>query len=118
MENLNPCLDCGRHMLSDYAWRRIPSEERETTTAARYSARGMCVACHRRADRFSGASGEPVPEDVVLEEWLWLANPWIPDNENVAALAPRLGMSREGLAKAVQRLRKRGELQPPRVVAA
>lgn len=114
------CARCGWTMVADRAWRRLSVEERRALRVSGHCRRWsstMCEKCRQRDQRARAdrdMRGEHVDPAVVLEEWLWLANPWRTDAENITDLAPRLNMSHRALEKAVQRLRAKGLLDPAR----
>lgn len=114
------CALCGWKTVADRQWRKLSQAERNRLSVEGYVRRygsGMCDKCAKRAAR--SRDGDPmrgvhVDPDVIREEWLWLANPWRTDAENIEDLAPRLGMSKPALERAIQRLRSKGLVDPAR----
>lgn len=124
--NYPKCGDCDRGMIANRAWRRLTAEEKAEHQAdgrTVHGGHGLCGRCYLRARRRAlnpenYVEPNPVPRAVVLEEWLWLANPWRTDRHNAEQLAPRLGMNTLALIRTVEQLRKQGLLDPPKRWAA
>lgn len=104
-----------RHIPRD-AWVALSADERAALTARgirRRGARGLCQACLRRGgappiQRDLAGRANPVPREMVVLDWNWLHETGeLRESDSLAwrisLAAPRIGMSRAALEKALER---------------
>jgi hypothetical protein len=99
------CRACPRWIAPASTHRRHPwLRERY----ARHTARGLCVACYVRVRTAGCLDDYPRAtwtRDELLDEWEFLRSTGV----GVVEAAPRLGMTVDALAQALERARKDGD---------
>lgn len=97
---------CGDTLITSYRWKRLPVAQRAELRADGYNAKATENECDRCAQRrrytprrvFQGYY-----RDEVLAEWERFVDRRECKRRNVAALAPRLGMTVGALEQALRR---------------
>lgn len=102
---------CDRELVAAKVWAELPAEDRELLrpVQARNQARGLCGSCHSAHARAGTLLDFPrvrASRADTIEDWHELADPARTLKDNAEAIAPRLGMTVEGLRQAVLRHRR------------
>lgn len=101
--------DCGIRLIAHRTWEKLNAEERaefRRTGHNRADRVGECHACgcSRRWQAYRDANPLPFNRRAdVLAEWEFLVDHRMTMNANIREIAPRLGMTRKALAKALGR---------------
>lgn len=118
------CTSCGAQMVANYRWygdstRRPPRAPMTTEEREDARADGLvpgrngttCMACYCAERRGGRKQRDPVPAEVVVEEWKLLVDRTRSTGENIRLIAPRVGMSPGALEHAIRRAKRRGLLE-------
>lgn len=103
------CHDCRRELVAQREWRAMDSDQRGFHLAsgrASRASRGLCQGCD--STRRHRGTIDDLPRAYrtnaeVVEEWNALHDPGAPMNRNIRAVAPRIGMTTQALARALAR---------------
>lgn len=118
---MDGCRECGAGLVRQRVWRKLTQAERDRLTAEgkrRQERPGLCSRCFHRANREKQrAEADIMTRDLVLTDWRWLHETGqLSETEPLAArvrvAAPRMGMTVDALAKALERAGVRNPVEP------
>lgn len=103
---------CDRELVPAKVWAQVPAEDRVLLrpVQARNQARGLCGTCHSAHARAGTLLDFPrvrASRADTIEDWTELYDASRTLKDNAEAIAPRLGLTVEGLRQAVMRHRRR-----------
>ena len=110
---IGDCKGCDSPIVSDGGWRLMTPAERELAGVRRHAGRRLCNRCWKAAKADETRLGTRAPQrkrEEVLEEWDLMRSDGVTD---LTVAAKRMGMTRHGLQKALERAAKAGD---PRAV--